>query len=185
MLDRNLAPKPQKFTIMSIALKLFQASRASKFPEKLSKKFHAPETRPGAGYRCPGWLSGYGLEINPLHTLTIITKHCQRGKMIKPGFVTAHPQADDVQKEFETETINSKILLGAKHEQLKCFRSRLVRNGNAKSTSADYRIAGKKRDLAASRQRSYTKKRTSHVVVCSSPAPIKRYLSATIQGFSH
>ena len=102
---------------------------------------------------------GYGFEITPLQTLTLYNAVANDGKMIKPIFVTSVRQADDVQKEFETETLNSKICSNKTLNQIKLLLEAVVENGTAKNLkSADYRIAGKTGTAQILENGHYTKK---------------------------
>jgi len=87
---------------------------------------------------------GYGLEMRPLHKLTLYNAVENEGKMIKPIFVTSVSKADDVEKEFEAEVINSKICSNKTLNQIKLLLEGVVDNGTAKNLkNSHYRIAGK------------------------------------------
>lgn len=91
------------------------------------------------------WMShGYGLEISPMHTLTLYNAVANGGKMVKPKFVRAIMQADNVVEEFETETLNPRICSDKTLQQLRQLLEGVVQNGTAQNLrNTIYGIAGK------------------------------------------
>ncbi len=107
-------------------------------------KFKRPTDKDWSGITLPWMAYGYGLEMSPIHTLTLYNAIANDGKMIKPIFVTAVRQADQAMQEFETEVINSKICSNSTLKKLKALLEGVVENGTAKNLkNAHYKIAGK------------------------------------------
>lgn len=107
-------------------------------------KFKRPTDKDWSGITLPWMAYGYGLEMSPIHTLTLYNAIANDGKMIKPIFVTAVRQADQPMQEFETEVINSKICSNSTLKKLKALLEGVVENGTAKNLkNAHYKIAGK------------------------------------------
>ncbi len=91
------------------------------------------------------WMAyGYGLELTPLHILTLYNAVANDGRMIKPIIVKSIKRTDKIVEEFNTETIRKRI---ASEETLRKIRSLLegvVQNGTAKNiNNKHYKIAGK------------------------------------------
>jgi cell division protein FtsI (penicillin-binding protein 3) len=102
---------------------------------------------------------GYGLEITPLHTLTLYNAVANDGKMIKPVFVKAVSRADEVEEKFETEELNSKICSGKTLDKLKLLLEGVVQRGTASNIKgAHYPIAGKTGTAQILDEGHYTKK---------------------------
>jgi cell division protein FtsI (penicillin-binding protein 3) len=102
---------------------------------------------------------GYGFEITPLHTLTLYNAIANNGRMVKPVFVTSMQQADDIKKQFETETLNEKVCSEKTLNQLHLLLEGVVEKGTAKNLkSADYKIAGKTGTAQILEDGHYTKK---------------------------
>jgi cell division protein FtsI (penicillin-binding protein 3) len=121
------------------------------------------KTRPGdkgwSGISLPWMAYGYGLEITPLHTLTLYNAVANEGKMIKPVFIKAVSKADEVKENYETEVLNEKICSGKTLNQLKLLLEGVVQNGTAKNIKgAHYPIAGKTGTAQILEHGHYTKK---------------------------
>jgi len=141
--DTYFGLKPQKFLDHVDQLKLSKPLGLQVSGE-LYPKITRPADKDWSGITLPWMAYGYGFEISPLHTLALYNAVANNGKMIKPVFVTALQQADNVIKEFETETINDKICSDKTLNQLKLLLEGVVEKGTAKNLkNADYRIAGK------------------------------------------
>ena len=107
-------------------------------------KISRPKDKNWSGITLPWMAYGYGFEMSPLHTLALYNAVANDGKMIKPMFVTAITQGDKVIKEFETETLVSKICSDKTLTQLKSLLESVVENGTAKNLKNPYhKIAGK------------------------------------------
>lgn len=122
-------------------------------------KIKRPTDKGWSGITLPWMAYGYGLEISPLHTLTLYNAVANNGKMIKPVFVTSIRQADHIVEEFETETIANRICSGKTLAQLKILLEGVVENGTAKNLrNSDYRIAGKTGTAQILENGRYTRK---------------------------
>lgn len=107
-------------------------------------KITRPIDKDWSGITLPWMAYGYGLEISPLHTLTLYNAVANEGRMIKPIFVKSVRQADNTIKEFETEVINSKICSNSTLKKLKSLLEDVVEHGTASNLkNAHYKIAGK------------------------------------------
>lgn len=143
LIDKHFGTKPSKFLEHVDELKLSKPL-GLQITGEAYPKITRPVDKGWSGITLP-WMSyGYGLEMSPLHTLTLYNAVANDGKMIKPVFVTSVSKADDVEKEFESEVINSKICSGKTLNQLRLLLEGVVENGTAKNLkNANYRIAGK------------------------------------------
>jgi cell division protein FtsI (penicillin-binding protein 3) len=111
---------------------------------ELYPKITRPTDKDWSGITLPWMAYGYGFEITPLHTLALYNAVANDGVMIKPLFVTSLRQADNIEKQFEAETINDKICSNKTLGQLKVLLEAVVDHGTAKNLrNADFRIAGK------------------------------------------
>ncbi|MBS1486976.1 MAG: transpeptidase family protein [Bacteroidetes bacterium] len=143
LVDKHFGTKPEKFVGYLDALKLSKPL-GLQINGELYPKITRPKDKGWSGITLPWMAYGYGFEISPLHTLTLYNAIANEGKMIKPVFVTAITKGDKVIKEFETETLNSKICSGKTLDQLKLLLEGVVERGTAKNLkNTYYQIAGK------------------------------------------
>jgi cell division protein FtsI (penicillin-binding protein 3) len=141
--DKYFGLKPQKFIDYIDKLSLSKPIGIQITGEPYPK-IKRPGEKGWSGISLPWMAYGYGLEITPLHTLTLYNAVANDGKMIKPVFVKAIKRADDVEEEYETEVISSKICSGKTLDQLKLLLEGVVQNGTANNIKgAHYKIAGK------------------------------------------
>jgi cell division protein FtsI (penicillin-binding protein 3) len=141
--DKYFGLKPQKFIDYVDRLKLSKPL-GLQLPGEGYPKIPRPTDKDWSGITLPWMAYGYGFEITPMHTLALYNAIANDGKMVKPLFVTSLSEADDVRKEFETETLNAKICSDKTLAQMKVLLEGVVENGTAKNLkNADYRIAGK------------------------------------------
>ena len=91
------------------------------------------------------WMSfGYGVSITPLQTLTFYNAIANNGKMVKPMFVKAIKQQDEVLKVFDTEVINDKICSQNTINKVNKMLQNVVKKGTATNIyNKDYFLAGK------------------------------------------
>jgi len=91
------------------------------------------------------WMAyGYGLELTPLHILTLYNAVANNGRMIKPIIVKSIKRADRIVEEFSTETIIRRIASEKTLRKIKSLLEGVVKNGTAKSIDNNhYKIAGK------------------------------------------
>ena len=156
--DKYFGLKPQKFVDYIDNLKLSKplGIQIAGEPEPKIKR---PGEKGWSGISLPWMAYGYGLEITPLHTLTLYNAVANDGKMIKPVFVRAVSKADEIEEQFETEVLNDKICSGKTLDQLKLLLEGVVQNGTAKNIKgAHYRIAGKTGTAQILENGHYTKK---------------------------
>jgi cell division protein FtsI (penicillin-binding protein 3) len=143
LLDKHFGTHPAKFLELVDELHLSKPLGLQITGEAFPK-FTRPTDKAWSGITLPWMAYGYGLEISPLHTLALYNAIANDGKMIKPMFVTSISQADEPIKEFETETLNSKICSNKTLNQLKLLLDGVVDHGTAKNLkNSYYRIAGK------------------------------------------
>lgn len=141
--DKYFGTKPSKFIEHVDRLKLSKPLGLQVTGEAYPKMTR-PSDKNWSGITLPWMAYGYGLEITPLHTLTLYNAVANDGKMIKPVFVTAVSKADKVKQDFETEPITGKICSNKTLNQLRLLLEGVVENGTAMNLkNAHYRIAGK------------------------------------------
>jgi cell division protein FtsI (penicillin-binding protein 3) len=141
--DKYFGTKPSKFIEHVDRLKLSKPLGLQVTGEAYPK-ITRPSDKNWSGITLPWMAYGYGLEITPLHTLTLYNAVANDGKMIKPVFVTAVSKADKVKQDFETEPITGKICSNKTLNQLRLLLEGVVENGTAMNLkNAHYRIAGK------------------------------------------
>lgn len=141
--DKYFGSRPEKFLSYIDNLKLSTPLSLQMNGESYPK-ITRPKDKRWSGITLPWMAYGYGLEISPLHTLTLYNAIANDGKMIKPMFVTAIRQADDEVKTFETETLVSSICSDKTLNQIKLLLEGVVDHGTAKNLRNEhYRIAGK------------------------------------------
>lgn len=141
--DKHFGTKPSKFLEHVDKLKLSKPL-GLQITGEAYPKITRPSDKDWSGITLP-WMSyGYGLEITPLHTLTLFNAVANDGEMIKPVFVTSVSKADNVKKDFESEELTGKICSRKTLNQLKILLEGVVDNGTAKNLkNTHYRIAGK------------------------------------------
>ncbi len=158
LVNKNFGLKPDNF-IKTIDQLHLSKPLGLQINGETIPKIKRPTDKDWSGITLPWMAYGYGLEISPLHTLTLYNAVANEGKMIKPIFVTAVRQADNSVKEFETEVINSKICSNSTLKKLKELLEGVVENGTAKNLkNAHYKIAGKTGTAQILENGRYTRK---------------------------
>jgi cell division protein FtsI (penicillin-binding protein 3) len=158
LVDKHFGLKPDKFLEHVDQLKLSKPL-GLQITGEVYPKITRPQDKAWSGITLPWMAYGYGLEMSPLHTLTLYNAVANEGKMIKPVFVTSVLQADRMLREYETETLNSKICSNKTLKQLRLLLEGVVENGTAKNLKdAHYRIAGKTGTAQILEDGRYTKK---------------------------
>jgi cell division protein FtsI (penicillin-binding protein 3) len=143
LVDKNFGLRPQKFLDHVDHLKLNKQIGIQIAGEPMPK-FKRPGEKGWSGISLPWMAYGYGIENTPLHTLALYNAVANNGKMIKPIFVTQISKADEVEEEFETETMVSSICSDKTLKKLKLMLEGVVQEGTAKNIKdSHYRIAGK------------------------------------------
>lgn len=156
--DKNFGTRPQKFMDHVERLKLHQplGIQISGEPQP---KFKWPGQKGWSGISLPWMAYGYGIEVTPLHTLTMYNAVANNGKMIKPVFVESVKRADSEKEHFSTDVIVNKICSGKTLNKLKMMLEGVVENGTAKGIrGTHYRIAGKTGTAQILENGRYTKK---------------------------
>jgi cell division protein FtsI (penicillin-binding protein 3) len=156
--DKNFGTRPQKFMDHVERLKLHQ-SLGIQISGEPQPKFKWPGQKGWSGISLPWMAYGYGIEITPLHTLTMYNAVANNGKMIKPVFVESVKRADSEKEHFSTDVIVNKICSGKTLNKLKMMLEGVVENGTAKGIrGTHYRIAGKTGTAQILENGRYTKK---------------------------
>ncbi len=97
-----------------------------------------------SGITLPWMAHGYGLELTPLHTLTMFNAVANKGVMVKPMIIKRITKAEKEISVFNTTVMNRKICTPETLAQIKILLEGVVENGTANNISdADYKIAGK------------------------------------------
>lgn len=143
LVDKYFGVEPEKFVTYFDKLHL---SKPLNFQIKGEGKPKIP--RPGeegwSGITLPWMAHGYGLEITPLHTLTLYNAIANGGKMIKPIVVKSASRADKVLEKYNSEVLNPRICSPETLTKLKLMLEGVVESGTAINIrGAHYGIAGK------------------------------------------
>jgi cell division protein FtsI (penicillin-binding protein 3) len=97
-----------------------------------------------SGITLPWMAHGYGLELTPLHTLSLYNAVANNGVMVKPYIVKSVRKADKVIQEFEPVVTNKAICSTVTLSKLRRLLEGVVESGTAKNiNNAQYKIAGK------------------------------------------
>ncbi len=97
-----------------------------------------------SGITLPWMAHGYGLELTPMHTLTLYNAIANNGVMVKPYIVNSIRKADKVIREFGPVVMNKAICSPATLSKLQLLLEGVVETGTARNiNNAQYKIAGK------------------------------------------
>lgn len=141
LLDKYYGLRPQKFYNHLVDYGLTKAMGFQMVGEGVPK-VKKPED--WSGITLPWMAHGYGLEITPLHTLTMFNAVANNGVMVKPMIIKRITKAEKEVSVFNTTIINKKICSDETLAQIKILLEGVVENGTAKNISnSDYKIAGK------------------------------------------
>jgi len=141
--DKHFGTRPSKFLDYVDKLKMSKPLGLQISGEAYPKITH-PTDKGWSGITLPWMAYGYGLEITPLHTLTLYNAVANDGKMIRPVFVTSVSKADRIKDDFETDALAGKICSNKTLNQLRILLEGVVDNGTAQNLkNSNYRIAGK------------------------------------------
>ena len=104
--------------------------------------------RPGqsgwSGISLPWMAHGYGLEVTPLHILTLFNAVANDGKMIQPKIVSALGETESDLKPAGTKVMNDRICSKETLAKLRLMLEGVVENGTAENIKGThYKIAGK------------------------------------------
>jgi cell division protein FtsI (penicillin-binding protein 3) len=143
LLDKHFGLRPDKFIDYVDKLKLSQPLGLQIVGEP-TPKIKRPGQKGWSGISLPWMAYGYGFEITALHTLALYNAVANDGVMIKPVFVKSVKHADEEEKVFEAEVLNSRICSSKTLDKLKLLLEGVVEHGTAKNIKGThYRIAGK------------------------------------------
>lgn len=158
LVDKHFGKRPDQFLSHIDHLKLSRPLGIQIAGESYPK-IKRPHDKDWSGLSLPWMAYGYGLEMTPLQTLAMYNAVANDGRLIKPMFVTAVRQGDNVISEYETETITRSICSSSTLNQLRILLEGVVENGTAKNLrNADYRIAGKTGTAQILENGRYTRK---------------------------
>lgn len=133
--------KPQKFYDHLVDYGLTKAMGFQMVGEGVPK-VKKPED--WSGITLPWMAHGYGLELTPLHTLTMFNAVANNGIMVKPMIIKRITKAEKEINIFNTTVINKKICSDETLSQIKELLEGVVERGTASNISdTDYKIAGK------------------------------------------
>ncbi len=97
-----------------------------------------------SGLTLPMMSMGYEVRMTPLQILALYNAVANSGKMVKPMFVEEIRFHGKVEKQFETEVLNSHICSKETLSQIKKMLEGVVENGTARNLdNSHYKIAGK------------------------------------------
>lgn len=141
--DKHFGTRPSKFLDYVDKLKMSKPL-GLQISGEAYPKITRPTDKGWSGITLPWMAYGYGLEITPLHTLTLYNAVANDGKMIRPVFVTTVSKADRIKDDFETDALAGKICSNKTLNQLRILLEGVVDNGTAQNLkNSNYRIAGK------------------------------------------
>ncbi len=139
--DKYYGLKPQKFYDHLVDFGLTRAMGFQMVGEGVPKVKKPEEW---SGITLPWMAHGYGLELTPLHTLTMFNAVANNGVMVKPMIIKRITKAEKEVNVFNTTVMNKKICSDETLAQIKILLEGVVENGTANNISdADYKIAGK------------------------------------------
>ncbi len=97
-----------------------------------------------SGITLPWMAYGYGLELTPLHTLTLFNAVANDGKMIRPIIVKSIQRTNQVSEEFSSEVLVNRICSEKTLQQMRLLLEGVVERGTANNIkNSHYKIAGK------------------------------------------
>lgn len=107
-------------------------------------KVPRPGDKEWSGITLPWMAHGYGLEITPLHILTLYNAVANGGKMVSPLIVKSTSRADEVINEFKSKVLVNQICSKETLAELQLMLEGVVEKGTAVNIKgAHYGIAGK------------------------------------------
>lgn len=139
--DEHYGLKPQKFYDHLVDYGLTKPMGFQMVGEGVPK-VKKPED--WSGITLPWMAHGYGLEITPLHTLTMFNAVANNGIMVKPMIIKRITKAEKEVNVYKTTVINKKICSDETLAQIKILLEGVVERGTANNINdTDYKIAGK------------------------------------------
>ncbi len=141
LIDETFRENPQRFLDY---LKTMGLTQPLGFQMVGEGKPNIPPIKQWSGITLPWMAYGYGLELTPLHTLTLFNAVANNGKMIRPLLVKSIKRTDKEINTFKTSVISDQICSKETLGKLKIMLEGVVQNGTASNIkNADYKIAGK------------------------------------------
>ena len=139
--DMHYGLKPQKFYDHLVDYGLTKPMGFQMVGEGIPKVKRPEEW---SGITLPWMAHGYGLELTPLHTLTMFNAIANNGVMVKPMIIKTITKAEKEVNVFSTSVINKKVCSDETLVLVKELLEGVVERGTANNISnADYKIAGK------------------------------------------
>lgn len=139
--DEHYGLKPQKFYNHLVDYGLTKPMGFQMVGEGVPKVKKPEEW---SGITLPWMAHGYGLELTPLHTLTMFNAVANNGVMVKPMIINRITKADKELEAFNTTVLKKKICSAETLAQIKILLEGVVENGTANNINdTDYKIAGK------------------------------------------
>lgn len=143
LLDKHFGLKPDQF-LSHVERLHFTKPLGLQIAGESVPKIKRPTDKGWSGITLPWMAYGYGFEVSPLHTLALYNAVANKGKMIKPMFVTAIRRADQEEMTFETEVLAASICSNNTLKKLRLLLEGVVDHGTAQNLkNTHYRIAGK------------------------------------------
>jgi len=139
--EKHFGSKPQKF--YAYLEKLF-ITKPLGFQIEGEGVPNVKKPEEWSGITLPWMAYGYGLELTPLHTLTLYNAVANKGKMIKPFLVKSVKRTNKVKESYPTEVLVKKICSNQTLKKITMLLEGVVKNGTAKNIyNINFRIAGK------------------------------------------
>jgi cell division protein FtsI (penicillin-binding protein 3) len=139
--EKYFTSKPSKFFEY---LKQLHLTEPLGFQMEGEGKPVVKEPKDWSGITLPWMAHGYGLELTPIHTLTLYNAVANNGTMIKPIIVKSIQKADKVKEKFESEILVKKICSDKTLNKLRILLEGVVNSGTASNIkNSHYQIAGK------------------------------------------
>jgi len=139
-------------------------------------KIKSPDDDSWSGISLPWMAHGYGLEVSPMHLLTMYNAIANDGVLLRPLLVDNVRYADKIVEKYEPEIINKKICSKETNQKLRAMLEGVVERGTASNirTSA-YKIAGKTGTAQKFSNGSYSKEEYLASFVGYFPADKPKY----------
>jgi cell division protein FtsI (penicillin-binding protein 3) len=141
LVDETFRENPQRFLDY---LKTMGLTQPLGFQMIGEGKPNIPPIKQWSGITLPWMAYGYGLELTPLHTLTLFNAVANNGRMIRPLLVKSIKKTDKEINKFKTSVISEQICSKETLDKLKIMLEGVVQSGTASNiNNAEYKIAGK------------------------------------------
>lgn len=141
LIDETFRENPQRFLDY---LKTMGITQPLGFQMIGEGKPNIPPINKWSGITLPWMAYGYGLELTPLHTLTLFNAVANNGRMIRPLLVKSIKKTDKELTTFKTSVISEQICSKGTLDKLKTMLEGVVERGTASNiNNAEYKIAGK------------------------------------------